>query len=327
MNGPNEQRRLRVIVLMGGDSPERKISLLTGKAVQAALQANGHDAEARDIASVAAVMEMSDLHGADLVFPALHGGFGEDGHLQALLDIMDIPYALSGPAASALAMDKAAAKRFMRGAGIPTPEWLLVTNRPSAPAPDPARIAARAGAELNWPLVVKPNCDGSSVGVRIVQRPSEFAEAFTAVAAVGQDILLETFIPGRELTMAVFLGRPLPLLEIRPRTGFYDFENKYTDGASEYLCPAPVHSPVYERIAEDARRVYDLLGCKGVARVDFRLDGATYSCLEVNTIPGMTANSLVPKAAAAVGIGFPALIEDLCRDGIRRHRPRSQPGA
>jgi D-alanine-D-alanine ligase len=140
-------------------------------------------------------------------------------------------------------------------------------------------------------------------------------------------VLLETFIPGRELTAAVLLGRPLPLLEIRPRSGFYDYGNKYTDGASEYLCPAPVHSPWYERISEDARRIYDLLGCSGVARVDFRLDEATYSCLEVNTIPGMTANSLVPKAAAAVGIRFPELVEDLCRDGVRRHRPRSQPGA
>ena len=144
--------------------------------------------------------------------------------------------------------------------------------------------------------------------------------AFERVAAAGGaclvDVLIEKFIPGRELTAAILLGRRLPLLEIRPRQGFYDYRNKYTAGASDYLVPAPVHSPVYEQMVGDALRLYELAGCRGMARIDFRLDGDNYYCLEINTIPGMTATSLVPKAAAAVGIGFAALVDDLCRAAV-----------
>ena len=136
--------------------------------------------------------------------------------------------------------------------------------------------------------------------------------------SVELDILLEKFIPGRELTAAIFLGRRLPLLEILPTGGFYDYSNKYTVGASEYLVPAPVHSPLYELISADALRVFELIGCRGLARVDFRLDGEDYKCLEINTIPGMTETSLVPKAAAAVGIGFEHLVEDVCLAAMPR---------
>ena len=140
------------------------------------------------------------------------------------------------------------------------------------------------------------------------------------MASHSQDVVLEKYIPGRELTATIFLGRRLPLLEIKPRQGFYDFANKYTPGASEYLVPAPVHSPLYEEISDDALRVYDLLECEGVVRIDFRLDGDAYYCLEVNTIPGMTDTSLVPKAAAAVGIGFGDMLEDLCHTARTRFR-------
>ncbi len=310
---------LKVLVLMGGDSREREISLLSGAAVARALAGLGHAVEARTLARAADVLAMDDLRDWDVVFPALHGGMGEDGRLQALLDVLDVPYALSGHLASALAMDKAATKRILRSADIPTPDWLLVTpDREGVAWPDRDQLLKRVDAELGWPVVVKPNADGSSVGVRIVAQPSEFAAAFDEAAAGGRDVLLESYVPGRELTAAILLGRRLPLVEIVPHDGFYDFGNKYTAGASDYLCPAPVHSPLYERVSGDARRAYDLLGCRGLARVDFRLDGSRYSCLEVNTIPGMTDTSLVPKAAAAVGIPFAALVDDLCRDGVRR---------
>lgn len=310
---------LKVLVLMGGDSREREISLLSGAAVARALTGLGHAVEARTLAHVADVLAMADLRDWDVVFPALHGGMGEDGRLQALLDVLGVPYALSGHLASAVAMDKAATKRILRSAGIPTPDWLLVTpDREGVAWPDRDQLLKRVDAELRWPVVVKPNADGSSVGVRIVTQPSEFAAAFDEAAAGGRDVLLETYVPGRELTAAILLGRRLPLVEIVPREGFYDFGHKYTAGASDYLCPAPVHSPLYERLSGDARRAYDLLGCRGVARVDFRLDGSRYACLEVNTIPGMTDTSLVPKAAAAVGITFADLVDDLCRDGARR---------
>lgn len=336
--GIQVQDKLRIAVLMGGDSREREISLETGGAVVAALTGAGHEVDARVIASVSEVMVMSDLACFDVVFPALHGGDGEDGHLQALLDLMGVTYALSGPRASALAMDKSATKRLLRGAGIPTPDWLLVSwegsgTRPvSASGPglsdgemlDVDRLCARAASELGFPLVVKPNADGSSVGVHIVADADGFADAFGATSCSGCSVLIEAYVPGRELTATILMGRRLPLVEIVPRDGFYDFEHKYTDGASEYLCPAPVHSPLYETISGDARRIYDLLGCRGVVRVDFRLDGSTYHCLELNTIPGMTSNSLVPKAAAAVGIGFGELLTDLCRDAVRRARERAR---
>ncbi len=315
----SEFTSLKVLVLMGGDSREREISLLSGAAVARALAGLGHVVEARTLARAADVLAMGDLRDWDVVFPALHGGMGEDGRLQALLDVLDVPYALSGHLASAVAMDKAATKRILRSADIPTPDWLLVTpDREGVAWPDRDQLLKRVDAELGWPVVVKPNADGSSVGVRIVAQPSEFAVAFDEAAAGGRDVLLESYVPGRELTAAILLGRRLPLVEIVPHDGFYDFGNKYTAGASDYLCPAPVHSPLYERISGDARRAYDLLGCRGLARVDFRLDGSRYSCLEVNTIPGMTDTSLVPKAAAVVGIPFAALVDDLCRDGARR---------
>ena len=327
---------MKVVVLMGGDSSEREISLLTGKAVSEALARGGHEVEAVDIPSVAAVMELENLREADVVFPALHGGQGEDGHLQAVLDIMGIRYALSGAAASALAMDKGSTKRVMRSAGIPTPEWLQITWEAGSPAGGRAvkpgssdltvkHILERAADTLGFPLVVKLNGAGSSVGVEIVQQSGDFESAFRRVVGAptsgSVEILLEKFIPGRELTATILLGRRLPLLEIRPHKGFYDYQNKYTSGASEYLVPAPVHSPLYEQISADALRVFELVGCRGVARADFRLDGENYYCLEINTIPGMTENSLVPKAAAAVGIGFEALVEDLCRSALAAANP------
>jgi len=327
---------MKITVLMGGDSPEREVSLLSGKAVAEGLIRAGHEAVLVDIPNVAAVLDLPALRECDVVFPALHGGQGEDGHLQALLDVLDIPYALSGQAASALAMDKSSTKRILRAAGIPTPAFLQVTWDPRREGDGPPeggpreadtldRIYQRAADDLGFPLVIKLNGAGSSVGVEIVDEPGGFKEAFMRVAGAetsvkstrGLDLLLEKFIPGRELTAAIFLGRRLPLLEIRPREGFYDYRNKYTVGASEYLVPAPVHSPLYEKISADALRVFELVGCRGLARVDFRLDGEDYKCLEINTIPGMTETSLVPKAAAAVGIGFEHLVEDVCRDALR----------
>ncbi|MBC8425810.1 D-alanine--D-alanine ligase [bacterium] len=329
---------MRIAVLMGGDTPEREVSLETGRAVADALAAAGHDVTARVIGAVAEVMGMDDLTGFDVVFPALHGGDGEDGHLQALLDLMGVTYALSGPRASAVAMDKSSTKRVLRGAGIPTPDWLLVSwegsgSRPvSASGPgladegrlDLDRLCDRAAAELGFPLVLKPNADGSSVGVCIIEDPAGFDGAFAETTRHGSSVLLETYVPGRELTATILMGRRLPLVEIVPREGFYDYAHKYTTGASDYLCPAPVNSPLYEMISGDARRVFDLLGCRGVVRVDFRLDDTAYYCLEVNTVPGMTGNSLVPKAAAAVGIGFGDMLTDLCRDALRRARERDR---
>ncbi len=311
---------MQVAVLMGGDSPERDVSLRSGKAVAAALQRLGHEVLALEIAGVEAVLELPQLHQVDVVFPALHGGQGEDGHLQAVLDVLGIRYALSGAAASALAMDKVATKRMMRSAGIPTPAWLQVTWGGPTHVLTVETVFRRASDEIGFPLVVKINGAGSSVGVEIVGRPDEFSGAMERLTSTNgsgcTELLVEQFIPGRELTATILLGRRLPLLEIRPQDGFYDYRNKYTAGASEYLVPAPVHSPLYEQICDDALRLYELVGCRGMARVDFRLDGEDHQCLEINTIPGLTEHSLAPKSAAAVGIAFDSLVEDLCRAAL-----------
>jgi D-alanine-D-alanine ligase-like ATP-grasp enzyme len=331
---------MRITVLMGGDSSEREVSLATGRAVVAGLEAAGHTVRPREIDDVASVMTMTDLRDDDVVFPALHGGDGEDGHVQAVLDLLGVPYALSGALASALAMDKAATKRVMLGAGIRTPDWLLVTWARATAGPvivngstpggeaagggalSLAHVCDRALGELRLPLVVKLNSGGSSVGVEIVERPDQFLPAFDRVTEVATgdqiDILLERFVPGRELTATVLLGRRLPLVEIRPHAGFYDYGNKYTAGATEYLAPAPVNSPHYEEMCADAQRLYDLLGCRGLARVDFRFDGERAWCLELNTVPGMTDLSLVPMAAKAVGISFADLVDAVCRDALFR---------
>ncbi|HOX25950.1 MAG TPA: D-alanine--D-alanine ligase [Candidatus Krumholzibacteria bacterium] len=333
---------MHVTVLMGGDSAERDVSLRSGAAIADALERSGHRVTRETIANVREVATLASVTQADVVFPALHGGDGEDGHVQALLDLLGVPYAMSGFVASAIAMDKATTKRVMIGAGIATPQWLQVAWDRAASGPvalkrQGSKDGKRAGhgaalsldhildrviAEPGFPLVVKLNDGGSSVGVEIVRDPADFAAAFARVAATatGQQasILLEQYIPGRELTATILLGRRLPLLEIRPADGFYDFGNKYTKGACEYLCPAPVHSPHYESMCADALHLYDLLGCQGTARVDFRFDGERHYCLELNTIPGMTALSLVPMAAAAVGIAFEDLVEDLCQDALLR---------
>lgn len=332
---------MRVAVVMGGDSPERDVSLDTGRAVAEGLRRAGHEVIAQDVPDVASLLSLDVLRQVDVVFPALHGGDGEDGHLQAVLDLLGIPYALSGQLASALAMDKAVTKRVMVGAGIRTPDWLLVTWGQASNGPvtvsgatDAAasglggdalsltHVRDRAITELGLPLVIKLNGAGSSVGVEIVDSLDDFEASFDRVAAVATGpqvgVLVERYVPGRELTAAVFLGRRLPLLEIRPRSGFYDYGNKYTVDASDYLVPAPVTSPHYEAMCADALQLYDLIGCRGVARVDFRFDGEHAWCLEVNTIPGLTELSLVPKAAAAVGIGFDHLVDDLCRDAVLR---------
>ena len=197
----SENGNLRVLVLMGGASREREISLQSGRAVADALAGAGCEVEARTIDVVADVLGMDDLSAWDVVFPALHGGEGEDGHLQSLLEIRRVPYALSGPLASAVAMDKAATKRMLRGAGIPTPDWLLVEADGEADAwPDRGALLRRVGEELGWPVVVKPNADGSSVGVRIVDASATWRRPWPPRPPAGGTCSVETYVPGRELT-------------------------------------------------------------------------------------------------------------------------------
>jgi D-alanine-D-alanine ligase len=334
-------KKLSVMLVVGGDSAERDVSLESGKSVFEAIRVLGHRVVVADplhpdvppTEDPTAFFENAEItaapprHGAekyaarrnfltylkeyemlgcDLVFNCLHGGAGEDGTFQAVLDFLGIRYTGSGALASAIAMNKDLSKRIVARDGVPVPNQLFV----EPPHDGQNDIESRVMEMPALPAVVKPNQEGSSVGVTIVYTRDQLADAIEAARSFGGPYLIEEFIEGTEVTAAVVDGTELPLLEIRPKKGFYDYANKYTSGACEYLVPAPFDEHVADAIARSARTAYHALGCTGYSRVDFRLtpEGDHYF-LEVNTLPGMTSNSLVPKAARAVGIEFPELVD------------------
>ncbi len=291
-----------VAVLMGGWNAEREVSLVSGRECADALEASGYrvtriDVD-HDIAQV--LMEMDPK--PDVIFNALHGRFGEDGCIQGLFEILQLPYTHSGPLASALAMNKQAAKRVFRTAGIPCAESEIVT-----------REAIGQSAPIERPFVVKPNREGSSVGVRIVEKNDNDDRLQPEDFRYGDEAIVERFVPGRELTVAVMGDRALGVTEITTPQGFYDYDNKYTEGGSVHTIPAPIHGDVYREASEMAVSAHEALGCRGVTRSDFRYDDTAGEpgelvMLEVNTQPGMTPLSLVPEQAAYVGIDFGQLV-------------------
>ncbi|MSP88345.1 MAG: D-alanine--D-alanine ligase [Alphaproteobacteria bacterium] len=291
-----------VAVLMGGWSAEREVSLVSGRECGKALEAAGYrvtlvDVERDPVKLIAALTPRPDA-----VFNALHGRGGEDGTIQGVLEMLRLPYTHSGVLASALAMDKPQAKHVLAAAGIPCPEGRVVKR---------AAFLAE-GSPLPKPYVIKPTNEGSSVGVRVVKNGStpNFSEENWPY---GEEVLVERYIPGREITVAVMGDRPLAVTEIRPREGFYDYRAKYTDGQAVHLCPAPLPKPIYDQAMDFALRAHQALGCRGVSRADLRYDdtkgepGQLYM-LEVNTQPGMTPLSLVPEIARHCGIEFPELV-------------------
>jgi len=290
----------RVAVLMGGWSSEREVSLVSGRECAQALRASGYTVAEIDVTRDIGALVKALSPAPDAVFNALHGRFGEDGTIQGLLDLLGIPYTHSGVLASALAMDKVAAKRIFAAVGIRVPDGLVAT-----------RAQAMAGDLLPRPYVVKPINEGSSVGVEIVVTDDPLP-AF-ADWPDGDAVMVERYIPGRELTVAVMGERALAVTEIRAHNGFYDYTAKYTEGRAVHLIPAPIAPAAYDAALGIARRAHDALGCRGVSRADLRYDdttgepGALY-LLEVNTQPGMTPLSLVPEQAAHCGIGFPQLV-------------------
>jgi D-alanine-D-alanine ligase len=343
---------MNVWVIMGGMSAEREVSLASGRAVAAALREGGHRVFGYELRDGAFLPECSSPEAlasvpapgpreswaetllataralrerAEVAFLALHGDEGEDGTVQALLDAVRFPYTGSGPAACAISMDKALTKRVMESLGIDTPAWTLVeAPAPGAPVPPIAGLAATPVG--GPPLVVKPVAEGSSVGISIVRRPEEWDAALRQAAeAPGRQkgnrgqLLVESYVDGLELTVGVLQGRVLPVLEIKPKTGFYDYRRKYTAGESVYEVPAKIPEDLGRIAQHNALKLFMAIGCRGVARVDFRLPpGGEPSCLELNAIPGLTSTSLVPKAADVVGIGFVRLLETLCRDALAR---------
>jgi D-alanine-D-alanine ligase len=289
-----------VAVLMGGWSVEREVSLVSGKAVSSALTERGYKVSLLD-ADRRLATKLGKL-GPDVVFNALHGRFGEDGCVQGVLEVLGIPYTHSGVLASALAMNKPAAKRLFADAGLPCVEGRVL-----------GREAVLGGEAGEPPYVIKPLNEGSSVGVRLIFSGDNLAPLNGDDWSYGEEVLVERYIPGREIQVAVMGERALGAIEIRPRGRFYDYEAKYTDGKAEHRMPAPIHPDAYARVLDIALQAHRTLGCRGVSRADLRYDDTAgepgrFYLLEINTQPGMTPLSLVPEIAADVGIGFGELV-------------------
>lgn len=315
-------------VLLGGTSPEREVSLSSGGAVADALEGAGWPVRRYDYGEkgeekrgpVSARLEHALREGvladADVVFVVLHGGAGEDGRVQSYLELAGMPYTGTGVLGSALCMDKWITKSLARRADIRVPDGRLWRRGDTVAA---NIIEADWGASLGWPLVVKPVDQGSTVGFSLIERASDVPAALETAAAFSDRVLIEEYIPGREVTVSMLGEKALPVIEINPTHGVYDYECKYTPGMSSYTCPAEIPDRDARELQEAAIRAFEVLHNRDFSRIDFRMteEGEGYM-LEVNTLPGFTATSLVPKAAAAVGIDFDELCVRLVETALGR---------
>ena len=302
----------KIAVLMGGLSKEREVSLRSGAAVAKALRVKGGDVVEIDMGRD--IAERLKAEKTEIAFLALHGRYGEDGAVQGLLEILAIPYTGSGPLASAIGMDKELTKRLVQPVGILTPAWKVV-HRDDVGAALCGRPekGTHTGVPLPLPVIVKPNREGSTIGIAIVRQEKEYEPALQQAFQFDETVLVEEFIVGREVTVAVVNGRSLPVLEIVPKSGFYDYTSKYTKGMTEYIVPAKIPDEVRDRLQSSSEKIFSLLGLAGFARMDFIISSQGEYFLEVNTIPGMTETSLVPKAAAAAGLSFENLCEEILK--------------
>ncbi len=331
---------MRIAVLFGGTSEERDVSIASAAQIIPALRALGHEVNAVDTATgkLAADQEQRllasrvaplppsstaieqvraravglspahfDIRHTDVVFVALHGGAGEDGRIQALLDLAGMPYTGSNHIASAAAMDKDLAKRLFRSAGVPTADWLM------APV-----AAAQVERLLGWPVVVKPSKQGSTVGLSVVRDGDALAGAIQSAGTFDDEVMLERFIPGREFTVGILDEQALPVGEIFPPGEIFDYQSKYQQGGARELFPAQLPQAESAQLQDYALRAHRALKLGAYSRIDFRRDAAgQFWCLEANSLPGMTATSLLPQAARAAGLDFPTLLERICRGAIR----------
>ena len=303
------------MVMMGGSSPEREISLRSGAAILNALQFKGHDACGVDfqIENMAAVLNQLLDFQPDLVFIGLHGCYGEDGTLQGLLEMLNIPYTGSGVASSAICMDKVLTKRFIKDGGFPVAEYRML-QRNTARQPEYLRkLLDEVLPQWGLPVVIKAACQGSSIGTFIVAEITDIEPTIEQCFDFGDRVLLERFVNGREITVPVIGNehpRVLPLIEVTSQNTFFDYAAKYTSGLCEHIIPAPISQSATEEITRLSAELYRYLDCRGYARIDFILDQQDRPwVLEVNTLPGMTDMSLVPDSARATGIAFGDLME------------------
>lgn len=327
----------KVALLVGGNSPERQVSKMSGKGVLGALRNLQYPTIVIDPAyglnqpkdeehffSEKDFTEMSNrncidainsklLDEVDIIFSALHGKWAEDGTIQSLFELRGLKYTGSKVLASALAMDKEMSKVIFRQTGVQTADWFTIKNRSF----DPELVADEIKQKFGFPCIIKANDQGSTVGLKFVKDESEVEEGIVIAQQFSSKALVEKYISGRELTVAILINEALPVLEIVPKSGLYDYKSKYTSGMSEYIVPAKIPEEVAKKAQHQALTAFHSLGCEGYSRVDFRLDNENeLYCLEVNTLPGMTPLSLVPKAAKAAGISFEELINKIIAQAL-----------
>lgn len=307
-----------IAVLLGGWSAERPVSLVSGKFCADALEANGFQVSRIDVTrDIRSLLEKLDAAAPDAVLNMLHGPFGEDGTMQGLLELLELPYSHSGVLASALAMDKSKTKEIAAKHGVPVPDSRLLSRQDYL----------LRGIDIPTPYVAKPNAEGSSFGVHIVQKganrcPLEDPEIWT-LGNADKQVLVEEYIPGRELTVAVMGGNAMTVTEILPQKNFYDYEAKYAAGGSKHVLPADIPAEIFEAAMQHAETVHKALGCHGVTRSDFRYNDTEEGrkglfFLEINTQPGMTPTSLVPEQAAYLGLSFEELVVWMIEDALFR---------
>jgi D-alanine-D-alanine ligase len=331
---------MKIAVLFGGMSEERDVSIASAAQIMPALRGLGHEVFAVDTASgrlpaaeetqrlvagvapappsdaamqlvrgraAAVTVNAFDIRGADVVFLALHGGAGEDGRVQAMLDLAGIPYTGSNHIASAAAMDKDMAKRLFRSANIPTADWLM--------APAEAAAVERA---LGWPVIVKPSKQGSTVGLSLVHEARQLSGAIALANGFDDEVMIERFIAGREFTVGILDGAALPVGEIIAPGEVFDYQSKYQVGGAREVFPASIPAAESAQLQDYALRAHRVLKLGAYSRIDFRRDtGGGFWCLEANSLPGMTATSLLPQAAKVAGISFSELLERICRSAVR----------
>ncbi|BAI80080.1 D-alanine-D-alanine ligase [Deferribacter desulfuricans SSM1] len=286
----------KIAVLCGGLSSEREVSLKTGEAVKQALDNLGYDAFLIDVDNN--VDKKIRETQPDYCFIALHGKYGEDGSIQGLLEVLGIPYNGAGVAASAIAYDKHLTKVLVQSVGIKTPDYYLCEN----------------DKDIRFlPAVVKPAREGSTIGISIVKSKDEFSKAFSEAKKYDSRVLIERFIEGKELTVGIINNEVLPTIYIKPIKGFYDYESKYTKGMTEYIFETGLNVDETDKLNNISLKVADLIGCSSLCRIDYIYDGKEFFLLEVNTIPGMTETSLLPKAAKKAGYDFEKLIDKIIK--------------
>ncbi|MGD0885715.1 MAG: D-alanine--D-alanine ligase [Thermodesulfovibrionales bacterium] len=310
----------RIGVLMGGASAEREVSLKSGAAVFNALQSRRYDVVAVDVRND--ICDVLKKEGIEIAFLTLHGGHGENGSVQGLLEVMGVPYTGSGVLASALAMDKELTKKIFLYHGIPVPPFRIIDRRSWCVREKPeSRDSALLSIDLALPWVIKPVAEGSSIGVSIVKEKTSVMSALDHAFTFGDRALVEKYIEGKEVQVGILSDAVLGSVEVRPKVEFYTYEAKYTAGLTEYILPPEIEPGILEKAGEAALSAHQVLGCKGATRVDLIIDryGKPF-VLEVNTLPGMTETSLLPKIARLAGLDFPSLLEAILKETMAERK-------